>query len=71
MEDKSDAHLSRDQEDKLVLLRTLQGVLYTTKDKSLTNLLSKYEYYKLMCCVSIFSTSIVITDHCVISAYLC
>jgi hypothetical protein len=35
--------LSENQEDKLVLLRTLQGVLYTTRDESLTNLLSKYE----------------------------
>ena len=35
--------LSRNQEDKLVLLRTLQGVLYTIRDESLTNLLSKYE----------------------------
>jgi hypothetical protein len=35
--------LSRNQEDKLVLLRTLQGVLYTTRDESLTNLLSKYK----------------------------
>jgi hypothetical protein len=42
MEDKRNAHLSRNQEDKLVLLRTLQGVLYTTRDESLTNLLSKY-----------------------------
>jgi hypothetical protein len=37
------ASLSKNQEDKLVLLRTLQGVLYTTRDESLTNLLSKYE----------------------------
>jgi hypothetical protein len=56
--------LSENQEDKLVLLRILQGILYTTRDESLTNLLSKHH-------VSIFSTSIVITDHCVISAYLC
>ena len=42
IEDKRNAHLSRNQEDKLVLLRTLQGVLYTTRDESLTNLLSKY-----------------------------
>jgi hypothetical protein len=35
--------LSENQEDKLALLRTLQGVLYTTKDESLTNLLSKYK----------------------------
>jgi hypothetical protein len=35
--------LSENQEDKLALLRTLQGVLYTTRDESLTNLLSKYE----------------------------
>jgi hypothetical protein len=35
--------LSENQEDKLVLLRMLQGVLYTTRDESLTNLLSKYE----------------------------
>jgi hypothetical protein len=34
--------LSENQEDKLVLLRTLQGVLYTTRDESLANLLSKY-----------------------------
>jgi hypothetical protein len=34
--------LSENQEDKLALLRTLQGVLYTTRDESLTNLLSKY-----------------------------
>jgi hypothetical protein len=38
-----DANLSENQEDKLALLRTLQGVLYTTRDESLTNLLSKYE----------------------------
>jgi hypothetical protein len=37
------ANLSENQEDKLALLRTLQGVLYTTRDESLTNLLSKYE----------------------------
>jgi hypothetical protein len=36
------ANLSENQEDKLVLLRTLQGILYTTRDESLTNLLSKY-----------------------------
>jgi hypothetical protein len=35
--------LSENQEDKLALLRTLQGILYTTRDESLTNLLSKYE----------------------------
>jgi hypothetical protein len=35
--------LSKNQEDKLVLLRTLQGVLYITRNESLTNLLSKYE----------------------------
>jgi hypothetical protein len=35
--------LSENQEDKLALLRTLQGVLYTTRHESLTNLLSKYE----------------------------
>jgi hypothetical protein len=35
--------LSENQEDKLALLRTLQGVLYTTRDELLTNLLSKYE----------------------------
>jgi hypothetical protein len=39
---KSD-FLSENQEDKLVPLRTLQGVLYTTRHESLTNLLSKYE----------------------------
>jgi hypothetical protein len=37
------ASLSENQEDKLALLRSLQGVLYTTRDESLTNLLSKYE----------------------------
>jgi hypothetical protein len=37
------ASLSENQEDKLALLRTLQGVLYTTRDELLTNLLSKYE----------------------------
>jgi hypothetical protein len=35
--------LSENQEDKLVPLRMLQGVLYTTRHESLTNLLSKYE----------------------------
>jgi hypothetical protein len=35
--------LSENQEDKLALLRMLQGILYTTRDESLTNLLSKYE----------------------------
>jgi hypothetical protein len=35
--------LSENQEDKLALLRTLQGILYTTRDESLTNILSKYE----------------------------
>jgi hypothetical protein len=34
--------LSENQEDKLALLRMLQGILYTTRDESLTNLLSKY-----------------------------
>jgi hypothetical protein len=38
------ASLSENQEDKLALLRTLQGILYTTRDESLTNLLSKYEW---------------------------
>jgi hypothetical protein len=40
---RRNANLSENQEDKLALLRTLQGVLYTTRDESLTNLLSKYE----------------------------
>jgi hypothetical protein len=43
MKDKRNMNLSENQEDKLALLRTLQGILYTTRHESLTNLLSKYE----------------------------
>jgi hypothetical protein len=43
IEYKGNMHLSENKEDKLVSLRTLQGVLYTTRHESLTNLLSKYE----------------------------
>jgi hypothetical protein len=32
-----DTNLSGDQEDKLVSLRTLQGVLYTTGYETITN----------------------------------
>ena len=39
-----DTHLSENQEDKLVSLRTLQECLYTTAWSPLTNYLSKCEW---------------------------
>jgi hypothetical protein len=43
MKYRKKAHLTKNQEDKLVSLRMLQRVLYTTRHESLTNPLSKYE----------------------------
>ena len=48
--------------------RLLQRVLYTTRHELLTNYWVSINDYMLMCCVSINSTLIVLTEHNVISA---
>ena len=57
-----DTHLSENQEDKLVSLRTLQEYLYTTVWSPLTNYLSKCEWLLADASYLLIVLSIVLTD---------
>ncbi len=55
-------HLSGNQEDKLVPLRTLQEGLYTLLHTQLLSTLVMLLSHALTCCVLLLALSIVLTD---------